>query len=109
KLDSPREDRIVIEAVVSLSSPLVGVSIRDGNFRTVYNAAVIAVARDGERVRKKIGDIVLQPGDTLLLEAHPSFVREHRNSRDFFLVSPVSNSDRPRHARAGYALPILVA
>jgi di/tricarboxylate transporter len=107
KLDSPRDERILIEAVVGLSCPLAGVSIRDGRFRSVYNAAIIAVARDGERVRKKIGDIVLQPGDTLLLEAHPSFAHLHKNSRDFFLVSPVANSDRPRHDRAGYALAIL--
>ena len=59
--------RRLIEAVVSHSSPLVGRSIREAGFRTVYDAAVIAVHRNGERVAGKIGDIVLRPGDTLLL------------------------------------------
>ena len=55
---------------------MVGKTIRDGRFRSLYNAVVLAVARHGERVTGKIGDIVLRAGDTLLLEAHPSFHQE---------------------------------
>jgi di/tricarboxylate transporter len=109
KLDVPRPERSLVEAVVSDSGPLVGKSIREGRFRNVYNAAVIAVARNGERVQKKIGDIVLRPGDTLLLEADPSFVERQRNSRDFFLVSRLENSHPLRHERAVTALIILAA
>jgi di/tricarboxylate transporter len=109
KLKHPRVQRCLIEAVVSDSCPLVGQTIRDGRFRTIYNAVVIAVARSGERLRQKIGDIVLRPGDTLLLEARPSFVEQQRNSRDFLLVSQVQNSTPPRHDRAWVALGILGA
>jgi di/tricarboxylate transporter len=108
KIDAPRAQRCLIEAVVSNTCPLVGTTIRAGRFRTVYNAAVIAVGRNGERLRGKIGDIILQPGDTLLLEAHPSFVEAQRNSRNFFLVSRVEGWAPPRHDRAPVALAILV-
>ncbi len=97
------------EAVVSRSSPLVGRSIRDANFRTVYDAAVIAVHRNGERVPGKIGEIVLRPGDTLLLQCAPGFLRAHRNSPDFFLVSELQDDTKPRYERAGLALGILLA
>lgn len=109
KLDTPRTGRVLIEAVVSPYCPLVGSSIRDGEFRTVYSAVVIAVARAGERVKMKIGDIVLRPGDTLLLEAPSSFVAAHRDSRDFYLVSSVEGARPPRHDRAWIAIAILVA
>lgn len=109
KLDAPRSERCMIEAVVSNHCPLVGMTIRDGKFRAVYNAAVIAVARSGERLRQKIGDIVLQAGDTLLLEAHPSFADQQRNSRDFFLVSRLENSTPPGHEKAWLAIAILGA
>ncbi|HHM04175.1 MAG TPA: SLC13 family permease [Gammaproteobacteria bacterium] len=109
KLNSPRSERCLVEAVVSDSCPLVGKTIREGRFRTVYNAAVIAVARNGERVQQKIGDIELRPGDTLLLEANPGFVARQRNSRDFFLVSQVEDSTPPRHDKARTALAILCA
>lgn len=108
KLDSPRSNRCLIEAVVGNSCPVAGKTIRDGRFRSIYNAVVIAVARDGERIRGKIGDIVLRAGDTLLLEAHPSFVERHRNSRDFFLVGRLENSSPPRHDRAALSLGILL-
>ncbi|MGN8158670.1 SLC13 family permease [Salinisphaera sp. RV14] len=109
KLDSPRRARVLIEAVVSPSCPLIGSSIRAGGFRTRYNAVVLAVARDGERVRAKIGDIVLRPGDTLLLEARPAFVAQQRHSRDFFLVSQIENSQPPQHHKAYTAIAVLAA
>ncbi len=109
KLSTPRSQRLLVEAVVSNSSPVVGKSVREGRFRTVYNAVVIAVARGGERLAGKIGDIVLRPGDTLLLEAPPAFAQAQRNSRDFYLVSPLENSSPPRHERSLLATAILVA
>ena len=101
-------DHPLIEAVVSLSSPLVGVTIRDANFRTVYDAAVIAVHRNGERVPGKIGQIELEAGDTLLMQAAGGFLRAHRNSPDFYLVSEVAGGPQPRHDRAWIAISILV-
>jgi len=108
KLDSPRSHRCLIEAVVSNTCPLAGKTIREGRFRTIYNAAIIALARNGERQRQKIGDIVLQTGDTLLLEAHPMFVEQQRNSRDFYLISRIENSSPVRHERAWLACAILL-
>lgn len=84
-------------------------TIREGRFRLRYSAVVLAVSRNGQRIRQKIGDIVLQPGDTLLLEALPSFVEQQRHSRDFFLVSQVEGAAPPRHERMGSAVAILLA
>jgi di/tricarboxylate transporter len=109
ELATPRADRNLIEAVVSSTCPLVGKSIRDGRFRSVYDAAVIAVHRQGERILQKIGDIVLRPGDTLLIEAHPRFLQTHRNAHDFLLVSAVAGSQPPRHDRAWVSVGIMAA
>ena len=108
KMNDPRSNRVLIEAVVSNSCPLIGKSIRDGHFRTIYNAAVIAVARNGERINKKIGDIVLQPGDTLLLETRQSFAEQQRNNRDFYLVSQVEGSRPLNQEKAGLSLALLL-
>jgi len=109
KLDTAWAARCLVEAVVAPSCPIVNQSIRDGRFRSLYNAAVIAVARDGEQIKKKIGDIVLRPGDTLLLEAHPSFADQHRNARDFYLVSRIENSTPVNHQRASLAGLVMFA
>jgi di/tricarboxylate transporter len=107
KLAAPRPERRLIEVVVSNTCPVVGHTIRDGQFRSRYDAVVIAVARNGERLRGKVGDIVLRAGDTLLLESRPSFVMQQRNSRDFLLVSEVHGAALPRHDRAWVATGIL--
>lgn len=108
KLNDPRTQRCLLEAVVSDRCPIVGKTIRDGQFRSRYDAAVLAVARSGERINAKIGDIVLRSGDTLLLEAHQSFESRMRNRSDFFLVSSVQNSAPPRHEKAWIAILILL-
>jgi di/tricarboxylate transporter len=102
-------ERCLVEAVVSDSCPLVGRTVREGRFRTRYNAAVIAVARNGEQLHQKIGDVKLRAGDTLMLLTHPAFAEQQRNSRDFYLVSTVENSRQPRHDKAGVALAIIAA
>ena len=97
----------LVEAVVSASSPLVGRSVRDSNFRSVYDAVVIAVHRNAERVQGKIGDIVLHPGDTLLMQCAPDFMRLHHNSRDFYLASELPGANAPDFERARVALGLL--
>ena len=106
--NEPRDsDRVLIEAVVAPENPLVGRTIREGGFRGAYNAVVVAVARSGERVPGKIGDIELQRGDVLLLEAAHSWVETWRNRQDFYLASTVEDSAAFRHTRAPIALAIL--
>ncbi len=109
KLEGPRQNRCFVEAVVSDSCPLVGKTVRDGRFRSRYGAVIIALARDGERLRGKIGDRVLRAGDTLLLEARTLFLEQQRNSRDFFLVSEVGGYRLPNHDKAGIALGVVAA
>lgn len=97
----------VTEVVISASSTLIGRSIRDCGIRTRYNAVVIAVHRRGHRLTGKIGRIVLEAGDTLLLETDKGFVSRHGESRDFYLVTERADSAAPRHDRAWIAFLIL--
>ena len=95
-----RQQRHLTEVVLSRTSPLIGTTVRETRFRQLYNAAVVAVHRSGVRLTNKIGDIVLEPGDTLLLQTHASFVARYRNNRDFYLVSSVEGDEPRRHDRA---------
>jgi di/tricarboxylate transporter len=98
----------LVEAVVSSSSPAAGRTIREYNFRSAYGAAVVALHRNGERIDGRLGDVRLQPGDTLVLLTHPDFRRRWRASRDFYLVS---NLDRvqPEARRKGPAAVAIVS
>lgn len=101
--------RHLFEAVVSDTSPMVGRTIRDGQFRTRYDAAVIAVYRNGGRIAGKVGDIALAPGDALLVQAQRNFALRYRDSRDFLLVAAVDGARPVRHERGWVAATIMVA
>ena len=101
--------RRLIEAVVSNRCPLIGSSIREGLFRTTYNAAIVAIARGDQRIPGKIGDVKLLAGDTLLLDTDEDFLKRQRNSSHFHLVSSVDDSAPIRHDRAWIAIVILIA
>lgn len=109
KLDGPRRDRCFVEVVLSNKCPLIGRTVREGRFRSRYDAVIIALSRNGERVEGKIGDIALQPGDTLLLESRPDFVFQQRDSRDFLVVSQLGDQHPLSHERAPVAIAIVAA
>ncbi|BAM04314.1 SLC13 family permease [Phycisphaera mikurensis] len=103
-----RGQAVLVEAIVAPACPLVGRGIREGRFRERYDAAVLAVSRDGARLEGKPGDVVLRAGDGLLLESRPGFVQRQRRERDFFFVTNVPDAAPPRHERAWWAGAVLV-
>lgn len=83
----------LVEAVVSHRSSVQYKSVKEAKFRSVYDAGIIGVHRKNERIRSKIGDIVLKPGDTLLLLAGSDFVEKYDQSSDFYVLTPLANID----------------
>lgn len=55
-------------ATIDFASPLIGKRMRDISFEDRHGVVLVAVARGGERINEIPRDIVLRPGDTLLLE-----------------------------------------
>ncbi len=73
-LHLPAQDRLnsyghfhFCEAVIPAHSDLIGVRIRDSDFRSKFNASIIAIHRNGKRVAGRVGEMELSGGDFLLL------------------------------------------
>lgn len=107
ELDVPYSRRALIEAVVSPDSNMVGKTVKATNFRTMFGGVILSISRNGKRISEKVGNIVIKPGDTLLLEAARGFVRRHRYSRDFLLLSRIDDATIPDVAKAPVALALL--
>ncbi|WP_127556679.1 SLC13 family permease [Saccharospirillum alexandrii] len=107
-LDQHRAERRLVEAALSPRSDVIGQTIRDARFRDRFGAVVLAVARHGKRVQGNLGNIRLQAGDVLLLEARPAFVSRQHYAQDFLLINDLE-TERPRHDKAGLAWVILTA
>ncbi len=97
------------QVVITPGSPLVGTHIQETDFRARYNATVLAVQRRGEEIPASIAEVALRPGDTLILEAGPEFGRAHRESSEFFVVSPLEGTVPRREDRQWIAAGILTA
>jgi di/tricarboxylate transporter len=84
-----KAERQFAELLISPRCPLLGRRVGDGTFRSRYNAAVIAVARHGQRIdNARLGDWVLQAGDIVLVEVGGDFFGRGGTSVDFYLVTP---------------------
>ncbi len=103
------DDPELIEAVLPGDSALAGKTVRDAGLESGYGAGLIGLHRCGAALRGRIDDIVLQPGDTLLLEASPGFEERYRVSSDFSLVSRVPEFIPPNHAARLRAVAVCAA
>jgi di/tricarboxylate transporter len=79
----------LVEVVIANRSNIIGTTLKQAGFRDKFDAAVVAMQRDGEPVSGKLGEVVLQEGDNLVLAVGPDFINRHNISRNFFLLSDI--------------------
>ncbi|MEN7549716.1 SLC13 family permease [Rapidithrix thailandica] len=104
----------VVETVIPYNSYLSGKLVKESDFRQRYQAAIIAIHRNGERVKGKIGDMHLATGDLLLLTTSDEFFKINERTHDFFIVSRKDQTIEPESSakiwglRVGLLLPLLL-
>lgn len=81
------EERALVEAVITANSDLSGQRVRESDFRERFGAGIVAIHRNGERLRGKIGDVRMQSGDLLLLSVGQSFRADQPRFKDLYVVS----------------------
>ncbi len=96
------------EAVVGGGSPLSGRTLKQSDFRSRYQAAVVAIHRSGQPLEAKLGQVRIRPGDTLLVLAGPEFRLQWRHQGDFLLISRLGGAPPSATKRAPLALAVLV-
>ncbi len=87
---SKRKKTEIVEIVISQNSSLIGKTVKMVNFRSKYDAAVIAIHRNGVKLREKLSSLNLRAGDVLLLFTGENFlVRTENTTMDFYFISKV--------------------
>ena len=66
---------------------LIGKSLKQSGFRALFDAAVVAMRRDGESISGKLGDRTLSAGDYLVLAVGEDYKGRHNIAKNFFLIS----------------------
>src|SRR5699024_924977 len=91
--DLQNENTVLVEAVISHNSSLLNRTLKATNFKSRFNAGVIAIHRNNKRINSKVGEIVLKAGDTLLLLAHNDFIDKNKFTDDFYVVTAVKTPE----------------
>lgn len=58
----------LVNLIVLPGSELVGETIVSASFREKYDISVLAIRKKGEQFNKRLNDVVLKPGDALLVQ-----------------------------------------
>ena len=74
------------EVVLLPGAAVIGQTIKESEFRSRFDAAVVGVHRDGERLSGQLGNITLRAGDSLMLAVGPDFQKRSNLSRNFLVV-----------------------
>jgi len=102
------DDIVLREFALLPGSSLIGRSARQLRMRARWGVSLLAVSRQGQRPRARLGTLTLQSGDLLLLRGGPEVLGEF--ARDMGCVpldtAPVAVPDR---ARAWLAAAIMAA
>jgi len=77
----------IVEIVVSYNSSLIGKTAKEIHFRGRFNAAIIGVHRNGERLSGKIGNVKMEAGDVLLLLTGDDFSQRIADTNDFYTLT----------------------
>ncbi|MED5474423.1 MAG: SLC13 family permease [Candidatus Neomarinimicrobiota bacterium] len=80
------KNHVIVEAIVSQYSNMIGQTFKSYNFRNMFDGIVLAVRRQRETLREKIGKIILRFSDTLLILIPKGKLEDLRNSSDLIVL-----------------------
>ncbi len=77
------------EVVLRPESHLVGKTLKDTGFRALFDAAVVAIKREGETLSCKLGEVYLEAGDYLVLAVGKDYASRNNIRKNFYLLNEV--------------------
>lgn len=77
----------LVEVVIAANSTLARRTLKEAEFRSQFDAAVIAVRRGSERLAGSIANVPLEVGDTLVLVVGKDFEKRNNLTRNFVIVN----------------------
>ena len=75
------------EVLIKPDSAVIGKSLKTAGFRARFDAAVVAIRREGGQLSGKLGDITIQAGDFLVLAVGSDFRSRTNLSKNFYIIS----------------------
>ncbi|WP_372934170.1 SLC13 family permease [Mariniphaga sediminis] len=104
------EDLKQYEVVLSPRFSGLGQTVTEFNFFNHFNAVVLSIHRNGERITDNLSNLKLKVGDNVVLLAKEKFYDTWRTSQMFYMVNFMQDLHRDKGSRVKWiALIILLA
>lgn len=102
------EDLKQYEVVLSPRFPWLGQTVTEFSFFDQFNAVVLAIHRNGERITENLSNLKLKVGDNVVLLATEEFHKTWESSQMFYLVNYVSTFQRDKGTRVKWTALIIL-
>lgn len=104
----------LVEVVIASDSELANRTLREVDFRTMFDAGVVGIRRGDKRLTGQLGRIPLRVGDALLLAVGADFAQHRNLARNFHRVGgaplhPKLSPPQTRWVVGGFAAVIIAA
>lgn len=87
-------DRLrLVDAIVTPESNLVGSVVKEANFRSKFDAAIVSFKRGSKNI-SKIGNETVQAGDRLVLAVGSEFQSRDNISKNFYIFSQIEQDEK---------------
>ena len=96
------------EVVLSPRFPWLGQTVTEFSFFKQFNAVVLAIHRNGERITDNLSNLKLKVGDNVVLLATEEFHKTWESSQMFYLVNYVSTFQRDKGTRVKWTALIIL-
>jgi di/tricarboxylate transporter len=83
----------LIDAIITPESTLVGQKVKEANFRSKFDAAIVSLKRGSQNI-SKIGEEVLQSGDRLVLSVGNDFYTRDNIAKNFYVLSNIKQNEK---------------
>lgn len=98
----------LVEVVIANTSELANRTLREVDFRTMFDAGVVGIRRGDKRLTGQLGRIPLKVGDSLLLATGPDFAQHRNLDRNFHVLGdsvhrPLLSARQSAWALGGFA------
>ena len=103
ELETEASPDSLVELVVAPGSSLLGSSLASSSFRQRYDATVLALRRGDDLIRRRMDDISLRVGDTLLVQATTESIDRLDATRDLIVAQEIE-----RHDYRGDKIPVAI-
>lgn len=96
------------EVVLSPRFPWLGQTVTEFSFFDQFNAVVLAIHRNGERITENLSNLKLKVGDNVVLLATDEFQKTWESSQMFYLVNYISTFQRDKGTRVKWTALIIL-